>query len=299
LIAAGGPWLSILGSVFTDKVIVQRLTDMKWMTLSSTEDDSRVYHNTKVFFALRECLDSLEQFYNGLSDTSTPFVDHQPYSRYFPYPTSFTARGETTQFRYLKSLEDDAACVTYLAEEIETGATGVLKKMVVKFVARYGEKVHTFLADNGHAPTLRYYGPLPNAQLSGASPKPVHGVLRSNIMQMIVMDYIEPRENYPQDALQQISTILKLLHKEGYVFGDLRTPNILFDNDDKVKLIDFNWSGRYLRDERQGQINDGEDYARYPLSMSTVDGMWAEGMKPLRYILPNHDWDMFKRLQYP
>jgi hypothetical protein len=56
LIAAGGPWLSVLGSVLTDKFIIQRLTDMRWMALSSTEEDNQVYHNARVLIALRECL---------------------------------------------------------------------------------------------------------------------------------------------------------------------------------------------------------------------------------------------------
>jgi serine/threonine protein kinase len=288
---------------------------MKWMALSSTEEYHRVSHHAKLFLALRKCLRSLTQFYMNLSHTP-PFVDYQPHPRYFPYPTSFIPEGgETTDFRYLKSLEEHAACVTYLAEEIpkETGATGVPGKMVVKFVARYGEEVHRFLARNGHAPALRYYGPLPNTQLSGAFPEPAQGAssdlqLRSDIMRMVVMDYIEARDtrdkdHIPQDARQQIRTILELLHEAGYVFGDLRSQNILFDAYGKVKLIDFNWCGRYKRDNTENQINDGgdghEDFARYPLSMSRVEGMWAEGMEPLEYILPDHDRRMFEKLPYP
>ncbi|KAF8803065.1 hypothetical protein BYT27DRAFT_7260401 [Phlegmacium glaucopus] len=41
LVAGGGPWLSVLGGVVTDRFIVQRLTDMRWMALSSTEEDNR------------------------------------------------------------------------------------------------------------------------------------------------------------------------------------------------------------------------------------------------------------------
>jgi len=288
---------------------------MKWMALSSTEEYSRVYHHAKVFLALRKCLLSLTQFYMNLSQTP-PFIDNQPHPRYFPHPTSFTPEGgETTHFRYLKSLEEGATCVTYLAEEMpkETGVTRVPGKMVVKFVARYGEEVHRFLAHNGHAPALRYYGHLPGTQLSGAFPNPAQGTssdlqLRSDIMHMVVMDYIEARntrdkDHIPQDARQQIRTILKLLHDAGYVFGDLQSQNILFDADNKVKLIDFNWCGRYPQDNTQNQINDGgdghKDYACYPLSMSSVEGMWADGMKPLGHILPDHDWRMFEKLPYP
>ena len=229
-----------------------------------------------------------------------PFIDNQPHPCYFPYPTSFTPKGgETTHFQYLKSLEEDATCVTYLAEEMpkETGMTGVPRKMVVKFVARYGKEVYRFLAQNGHAPALQYYGHLLGTQLSGAFPKPAQGTssdlqLRSDIMHMVVMDYIEAHDTHnkdyiPQDACQQIQTILELLHNAGYVFGDLQSQNILFNTDDKVKLIDFNWCGQYPQDNIQNQINNGgdghKDYACYPLSMSSVEGMWANGMKPQTY----------------
>ena len=40
MITGSGAWLSVLGAVFTDKVIVQRLTDMTWVGLSSTEEDA-------------------------------------------------------------------------------------------------------------------------------------------------------------------------------------------------------------------------------------------------------------------
>jgi len=41
MLVGGGPWLGVLGGVFTDKVIVQRLTDLMWCAHSTTEEDSR------------------------------------------------------------------------------------------------------------------------------------------------------------------------------------------------------------------------------------------------------------------
>lgn len=134
---------------------------------------------------------------------------------------------------------------------------------------------------------------------------------------MVVMDYVDARSksNTPADSRGQIQTVLTQLHLEGYVFGDLREPNVLFDaNDGEVKLIDFDWCGRYnmkIRDENlpdglQNQIDKNTDrvqvgdddgpYACYPLSMSTIEGMWAPGMKPLAQIRPEHDWMMFDKI---
>ena len=288
------------------------------MALSSTEEDSRVYNNARVFVALRKCLIKLQTFYMALQD-APPFVANEPHPRYFPYPVTFiTKDGNLTRFRYLASLEEDAACVTYLAEiPDETGVTGDPVKVVVKFVARYGKEVHEFLARNGYAPTLRYCGPLPETKLSGIFPGPAQSAvpglcLRSDLMHMVVMDYIHARPNTPPDVRGHIQTILTLLHSEGYVFGDLRKQNILFDADGKVKLIDFNWCGRYdmnIRDEKlpndlQNQIDKNMNrvqvregpYATYPLSMSTLEGIWAPGMEPLAQIRPQHDWMMLDKL---
>ncbi|KIM45752.1 hypothetical protein M413DRAFT_442362 [Hebeloma cylindrosporum] len=322
LVAGGGPWLSVMGGVFTDKFIVQRLTDMRWNALSSTEEDSRIYHNARVFIALRQCLVKLQDFYEGIQDVP-PLVQNQPHPRYFPYPTSFTARDNNslTRFRYLASLETDDACVTYLAEIIDdAGVAG--DRVVVKFVARYGEEVHEFLAHHGYAPALRYCGPLPGTKFSGIPPGPARSAtpgllsLRSDLMHMVVMDYIDAQRNSPPDVREQIEKILTLLHSEGYVFGDLQRQNILFDADGKVKLVDFNWCGRYnmrLRDEglpgglqneidknvNRIQVRDGP-YAYYPLSMSmappNMPSMWVDGMGPLMQIRPQHDWGMFGKL---
>ena len=90
LFAASGPWLTVLGSVFTDKYIIQHMTDLR-MVLSSTEENDRIYHNARVLVALRDCIEDLREFYmtlNNLNSKSPPFVPNQPHPRYFPYPTS-------------------------------------------------------------------------------------------------------------------------------------------------------------------------------------------------------------------
>jgi Protein kinase domain len=310
--------LCVLGSVFTDKVIVQRLTDMRWMALSSTEEDNRIYHNARVLIALRKCLKTLEIYYKNLNDSKpTPIVDGKTHPRLYPYPTSFTDHTQKTDvhFKYVRSMEDNGICVTYLAEITDKDGAATGDSVVVKFVASYGEKVHEFLAHRGWAPTLRYCGPLcEETGLSGPAQSAPPGLhLRSN-MRMVVMDYIDalPWKKVP-NAREQIREVLTALHANGYVFGDLRPPNILFDKDKKVKLIDFDWSGRYdtkdpknLADGLKKQIDGNMDraevgdgpYAHYPLRMSTTQDMWAPGMTPLTPIRPEHDRMMVHKLPY-
>jgi len=309
-----------MGGVFTDKFIVQRLTEMRWMAVSSTEEDGRVYENARILVALRESLKKLQIYYEGVVRSECPpLVPNEPHPRYFPYRTSFASEDETlTHIRYQRSLEDDARCVTYLAniikaeegDEAEGERSAPPEQVVVKFVGRYGIDVHKFLADKGWAPRLRYYGRLRETMGSDEIRRPGQRAaaglyLESNVVHMVVMDYIDEQpKKRPADAGAQIEEVLTELHANGYVFGDLREPNILFGADLKVKLIDFDWSGRYEMkngDEMKNTdgVEDGEGrYAHYPLAMSTRSEMWEEGMKRLRPIRPEHDLDMLKKLQW-
>ena len=133
---------------------------------------------------------------------------------------------------------------------------------------------------------------------------------------MVVMDFIKMHDASPSNALQQIEEILINLHLEGYVFSDLRKPNILFDRKGNVFLIDFNWCGRYNTrmlerilevpkkqiEQRLASIQDVkrdiEEYVKYPLSLSEVPEMWVDGIKPLKEILPKHDWAMKNKLLF-
>ena len=121
-------------------------------------------------------------------------------------------------------------------------------------------------------------------------------------MQMVVMDYVTHRGVTPPDAVQQI--VLYKLHCKEYVFGDLRPQIILFDEDIKVKFIDFDWSGRYnmnVRDESLPaellkRVDEGKKnvksvdyYVCYPLNLSS-NIYWMPDARDLEPIRPEHDW---------
>lgn len=72
MLAGGGPWLTVLGGVFTDKVIVQKLTDMMWTGHSSTHEDAQVYNIARVLIALRTSLHDLTKYYKAAT-TFLPF----------------------------------------------------------------------------------------------------------------------------------------------------------------------------------------------------------------------------------
>ena len=204
---------------------------------------------------------------------------HTLLERFFPPINTFCGSdGVTVKFKYIKYLELDPLCTTFLA----VTEAPVSKNIVVKFVHRYNDVAHTLLADNDMAPNLLFYGKLSSVRDTYPS---------CDGLNMVVMDYIDGltadiahmRKLLPPDFLDQVRRILALLHHHNYVFGDLRGPNIMVTKDNKVMFIDFDWVGK-----------DGESH--YPIIMAqTID--WPEGVKDgLGVMLKEHDTHMLLRL---
>lgn len=308
LLAGGGPWMTILGGVFTDKIIVQRLTDLMWVGHSSTHEDGRVYRFAKVLSALRTSISQLKTYYNNIHTQKhdLQLKSHEAHPRFFPHPTSFPIHNgtENMNFTYLCALEENvSSCVTYKAR------TSAGAHVVVKFVSRYSAEVHEFLAEKGYAPKLLYVGPLPNAPERPSAQHVAPYGLSLGPMQMVVMEYVEASGSTPANARTQLEAVLTALHARGYVLGDLRRPNVLFNKNDDVKLIDFDWAGRYdtsvvddLSEELRNEIVISENerssgkFAYYPLNLSRrVE--WAKGVEELRPIRPVHDLYMLENMK--
>ncbi|GJJ06256.1 hypothetical protein Clacol_000447 [Clathrus columnatus] len=309
-------------------VIVQRLTGLTWMALSSTVEDRHIYHCARIIVAIRKTIQELKSYYMDTVAKLLPITRGQPHPRYFPYPTSYKAtNNEIINFRYLRSLQNYDTCVTYLGEIIEQHPSEHPPQVVVKFVSTYSQEVHRFLAEKGYAPTLRYYSPLPDCppvqRLSPAEKSaPSQFRLSEHLVYMVVMDFVESKTydklsvDAQKNARAQLKVILRDLHCAGFVFGDLRPPNILITRDGHVNLIDFNWSGRFdmkfqtkdsrvPEDVRQGiqlakeRLDSDPHYeaseAYYPSGLSQ-EIQWANGVQALAPILPEHDWGMFDLL---
>ncbi|TDL19319.1 hypothetical protein BD410DRAFT_727414 [Rickenella mellea] len=304
MLAGGGPWLGVLGGVFTDRFIVQRLTPMEWFAHSSTKEDGRVYHLTRVLIAFRECIHDLETFYRSEVPKLRALEAGHAHPRFYPFSNTFVDEaGKVFTFQYVRKLESDPACVTYLARidspqpifpDLPTSATPADScNIVVKFVNRYGTEVHEFLAKRNHAPRLRYCGPIPNSVVQERLPEALKVLpppgLSLGPMQMVVMDYVPQSKHTPADARSKVKVVLDELHSNGFVFGDLRPQNVLFDESGEVQFIDFDWTGRSNDDKSDGI------YARYPLNISQ-NIPWPEGVKGLSTILPQHDQEMCAKM---
>lgn len=307
-----GPWLAVLGGVFTDKFIVQRLTDLMWIGHSSTHEEPRVHRLARVFVALRNGLNQLHHYYTKVTTADIPIFNVlQPHPRNYPYPTSFidSASNKILHFKYMGALERDARCVTYRARILDSVDS---LDIVVKFAATYGKEAHELLSKKGHAPSLRYCGPplddgvyriLGRSFQSFSGPPQLEAAfiaLPLCSMKMIVMDFLNLNPKpWPSDAFQQIQDVLTDMHEEGFVFGDLRPPNILFDVNDKVKFIDFDWAGLYNKtaeDMAATLPQADKKYAHYPLGLSrNID--WPQGAGDYLAIQPAHDMEMLKKMR--
>ncbi|KAG9310575.1 hypothetical protein JVU11DRAFT_9130 [Chiua virens] len=277
IIAHAGPWLTIMGGVITSHYIVQRLTDFLWVPVHSTHDDVQFHRIARVFYALRESIEKLDLWYKSLEAKPAwnPSVK-EPHARFFPFPRTYLEGGNPVEFEYQTPLEEDVSCVTYRARTTGTNP----KDIVVKFVTSYGEDAHRMMATAGYAPEILYCG-----KIDVTDNMPSYGNLR-----MVVMKYVNgwtledalKQNKVPTSFETDIRNAFKHLHDGGYVYGDLRRPNVMITSEGGLKLIDFDWAGK-------------KDEARYPIAISGSI-RWPAGVQGLGLIQQEHDLVMLEGL---
>ncbi|KAK0207037.1 hypothetical protein DFS33DRAFT_638382 [Desarmillaria ectypa] len=269
--------MAVFGAVFTDKLIIEPLTDL--IRVVNLRLDSPHYRRiARLFYVFGNYLTSLANYWDTLIIPSVP-VTSMEHPRYFPHINSYISNNSTTSFRYLRPMDpQDTLCVTFLAETADPSRT----RIVVKFVEQYGGEAHRLLADADLAPKLLYHGPL-----DSSTDAPSYGSLR-----MVVMEEVEGTNAFvqyqgrkaPESFVTSVREAVCRLHDHGFVFGDLRRQNIMVTQDDKVKLIDFDWAGK-----------DGE--AEYPMRLSEKI-QWAPGVGAMEKVYKAHDIFMIDKLFY-
>ncbi|HEY4383728.1 MAG TPA: hypothetical protein VGN34_04510, partial [Ktedonobacteraceae bacterium] len=325
LLSVSGHHLTVLGAVFPFKVTVQVLGSISLIPGAKRSDAVLHLQVTRFLVALRLTLLKLREYYNSFSQGELPDFTpplfafgnqptSPPHPRFFPYPVFYETEGTKHCFRYLDFLEKSPACMTFLAETIGPSP----RKIVVKYVDRYGTEIHNFLASKGKAPALHFCGALPGSAPDIDKPLLKYDATRfvklgQPSLMMAVMDYVESvelKDSEIAEAQKQVHEVLQLLHHKGFVFGDLRRPNVLFAQEDGkkvLKLIDFNWSGCYRSKNSQCLLpivstststssSLDEEYARYPENLNIEGITWAPDVLPGGQILPCHDMFMLERL---
>ena len=261
LVATAGAWLAVLGGVFTDKWIVQRLTDFVGTGLDTPFAEARCREMARTMYALRRNIERLEKYYEALD--LHPNAHKYVHPSAFPSITTFLDKtGNTTPFKYVRPLENDPGCVVFHAKTIGSSPMDV----VIKSVECYGEEPHQLLAKEHLAPQLLYFG-----KVGVHDDDLTFGELR-----MVVMEYVDGKtlhgvKRVPPSAKEEVARALEILHDNDYAFGDLRRQNVMITRNEEVKLIDFDWAGK-------------ENETRYPLLASrAITGPFGiEGGSPIK-----------------
>ncbi|KAI0694019.1 hypothetical protein C8T65DRAFT_744535 [Cerioporus squamosus] len=261
LIGSAVPNLQVSGAVFADQLIVQNLGDtisvVPRLNLNGRSSlDNAGHRVAQLFYALRMCLNELDEYYTHLIHSMA--VPNPPHSGNVGVMPGRSARPSTGAARtsqpapmvispHFKTYEDEqgkAVILTYkrrLATEYPSKAVFVAEAkcdtetvdVVVKFTPAYGKAAHELLASASpsQAPKLRF--------CEFVDSDPAH--------------------------IASLESAVTALHDHGFVFGDLRTPNVLLVGD-RVVLIDFDWC-------------DKEGTARYPSDILLEEGTWHAGVK--------------------
>ncbi|KAF9429855.1 hypothetical protein BGZ76_001088 [Entomortierella beljakovae] len=274
-IAIAGSWMCILGAVYLDVPIVQPLTP--FVSLTSTP-----YHNAnlsyiaRVLEALRLGLTRLENFYSQSQTNGNNSAQLM-----FPHLRSFTAAdGTVTWFDYESQLTEERTRLVWKAKINDVTA----RVIVVKFTHRYDHAAHGLCATNQLAPRLLHFGGGTNDySLAGLHVVIMEYISPCPLRTSLVKDYSrQERQRLFQDIWQAVT----LLHSNGYVFGDLRIPNILVhkrNGENHAMLIDFEWSGP-------------QGVTLYPLSISRTIH-WPHGVLRGGAIVMAHDIALLNELQ--
>jgi serine/threonine protein kinase len=257
-------------------VVVQRLTDFIWVGTDTTLNEQHCYRVAHILYSLGRSILTLNKYYHGLKLDRISKSELRP--RYFPSIRAYCdACGVIVDFAYVKPLERDATCVTFLAKTLEASP----RSIVIKFVERYGVEAHKLLEEMDAAPRLLYYG-----KVGVSDEHPTYGHLR-----MVVMEYLDGitanqaqmLDQLPSTFIEEVERILGQLHENGFVFGDLRGANIMVTRNNKVKFLDFDWAGQ-------------AGVSRYPLLLSQQI-QWPDGVgEGLAVMEKQHDIDMLSRL---
>jgi hypothetical protein len=293
LVAIAGPSIVILGAVFSERFICEHLTDYVFIGLipSSTclRVETGVQRISHLLSMLDECINDLGKYYE--QSLSPPGLNTKPVSsltmlvfiltitdhclfllEVFPWFQSFPHGKTSVQLKYQTRLAiNDYDKAVFLATL--TKSSGKKAIVIVKFTPSYNKEAHSMLAALVLAPQLWFCERVDDA----------------GGLYIVVMDYIKPFNFSPQNpkVSQCVARAIKHLHSHGYVFGDLRQPNILVTQDGSAMLIDFDWCGK-----------KGE--AQYPLDINLDNKQiaWHPGVSCEDLIEIEHDEHMYEQLTH-
>lgn len=253
-----GPFLGIAGAVFTEHVQCEMLVPVLPLFWNRKSPEPRT-QLARALAGVKRAVEYVKKLYPG-----GQISPQESFSHGYPYPWMYndlkTNEPHTFTYDSIQPYENRLLFCVRLANNA---------KLYVKFVKRYGKQAHEFCAERGRAPKLFGF-----KQLEGG-------------WFMVVMECLQDFhgwDNEPKAAQESLRVFISEYHRNGFVHGDLRRPNILISNSDctDFKLIDFDWAGQY-------------GAAHYP-SMLNPAIQWPTGVEIHAQIEFNHDIEMLDLL---
>ncbi|CAG8490505.1 7483_t:CDS:10 [Diversispora eburnea] len=246
--------LRIAGAFYEDRnynyyYLIESLTEISLDRFESTEP-KRTQIIGRILLALKKAVQSLKEYYDSPNQT----VPSE-----FPYVTSFKLFDSECEirFKYEKRLTNNN--FIYIVKTVVNDFCNIPEFLIVKFVTRYGLEMHQICANKGIAPMIYGYEKI------NCDWKMVIMEYLSDYksLKKLSADYIgytkfpkplePPLETDQKMRLQEkINDVVKEIHSEGFVHGNLRAKNIFYkkeeensrDDNIKVKIVDFVFGGK-------------------------------------------------------
>lgn len=257
----------ISGAVFTDRFISQPF--MEYMFLGGTPYlNERIYDVAKILRVLKSCLLDLRRFYTELlPPNSPPSISAPIIPSVFPHFRNFESNGNRFEINYLARLAPQHSEKAVFKASIQHA--GREHQVVVKFTPTYCAAAHEIAYKENCAPKLWFCEKVVTVGVG---------------LFVVVMDFVEGRTLHAKSAVSQtivgkLKQTLAALHRQNYVYGDLRCPNVVVSVDKNggeiAKLLDFDWGGK-------------EGVVLYPADINT-EIRWHSEVRPGGPIRREHD----------
>jgi len=128
-------------------MIVQRLTDYVWIGNDTVLNEPSIYRVARILHALGKNMNRLEAYYQSLK--VRPLLPNELHRRFFPSINTYHASDSTLiDFRFVKPLERESICTTFLAE-----TEGPSPRP-----HRYNKEAQNILSASNMVPKLLYFG---------------------------------------------------------------------------------------------------------------------------------------------
>lgn len=217
----------------------------------------------RICMAIRHGFTTLQGFYQAEPLVPDPQAG-------FPYMRKCQIEGHPTDLQYVGVMHADARKMLFIAEVAAGEAgTGSIGRVLVKFTDQYNETAHRLAAEADLAPKLYCV-----QEVSG--------------LMMVVMELLEgcrvwgSVEKESDDARKRLQEFLNIFAKKNLVHGDLRPPNVLVGEGNKVRVVDYDWAGTHNADT-------------YPMAVNPNE-IWADGVQAAKPMMKDHDKFMVARL---